>query len=90
MRLGMLSLVVNPAEGLGEFEMADLKGIYERCGPIMGRFVIEAIANAEEATGAGTGRSPSRLRSRSLPGSLATGRMQDVQSRSGDVVSCWP
>jgi hypothetical protein len=49
MRLAMLSLVVNPAEGLGEFEMGDLKTIYERCGPIMGRFVIEAIANVEEA-----------------------------------------
>jgi purine nucleoside phosphorylase len=49
MRLGMLSLVVNPAEGLGEFEMGDLKAIYERCGPIMGRFVIEALANVEEA-----------------------------------------
>jgi purine nucleoside phosphorylase len=48
MRLGMLSLVVNPAEGLGEFEMGDLKAIYDRCGPAMGRFVIEAIANAEE------------------------------------------
>jgi purine nucleoside phosphorylase len=48
MRLAMLSLVVNPAEGLGEFEMGDLKAIYERCGPIMGRFVIEAIANTEE------------------------------------------
>jgi purine nucleoside phosphorylase len=57
MRLGMLSLVVNPAEGLGEFEMSDLKGIYQRCGPIMARFVIEAIANAgdveERASGAG-------------------------------------
>ena len=42
MHLAMLSLVVNPAEGLGEFEMGDLKAIYERCGPIMGRFVIEA------------------------------------------------
>ena len=49
MRLAMISLVVNPAEGLGEFEMGDLKEIYERCGPIMGRFVIEAIANADEA-----------------------------------------
>jgi purine nucleoside phosphorylase len=49
MRLGMLSLVVNPAEGLGEFEMTDLKGIYERCGPAMGCFVIEALANVEEA-----------------------------------------
>ena len=49
MRLGMISLVVNPAEGLGEFEMGDLKAIYDRCGPIMGRFVIEAISNAEEA-----------------------------------------
>jgi purine nucleoside phosphorylase len=49
MRLAMLSLVVNPAEGLGEFEMGDLKAIYERCGPTMGRFVIETIANAEEA-----------------------------------------
>lgn len=46
MRLGMLSLVVNPAEGLGKFEMSDLKDIYERCGPLMGRFAIEAIANA--------------------------------------------
>jgi len=50
MRLGMLSIVVNPAEGLGEFDMGDLKSIYRRCGPAMGRFVIEAIANAEEAS----------------------------------------
>lgn len=50
MRLGMLSLVVNPAEGLGDFEMTDLKDIYERCGPLMGRFVVEAIANAEPLT----------------------------------------
>jgi purine nucleoside phosphorylase len=49
MRLGMLSLVVNPAEGLGEFEMTDLQDIYVRCGPIMGRFVIEALANVAEA-----------------------------------------
>jgi purine nucleoside phosphorylase len=52
MRLGMLSLVVNPAEGLGEFDMGDLKVIYERCGPVMGRLVIEAIANADEAPAA--------------------------------------
>lgn len=49
MRLGMLSVVVNPAEGLGAFDMGDLKSIYRRCGPAMGRLVIEAIANAEEA-----------------------------------------
>ena len=49
MQLAMISLVVNPAEGLGEFEMGDLKEIYQRCGPIMGRFVIETIANVEEA-----------------------------------------
>jgi purine nucleoside phosphorylase len=49
MRLGMLSIVVNPAEGLGEFEMTDLMGIYQRCGPLMGRFVIEAIATVAEA-----------------------------------------
>jgi 5'-methylthioadenosine phosphorylase len=48
MRLGMLSIVVNPAEGLGEFDMGDLKAIYRRCGPAIGRFVIEAIANATE------------------------------------------
>ncbi len=49
MRLGMLSIVVNPAEGLGEFDMADLKEIYRRCGPAMARLVIEAIATVEEA-----------------------------------------
>jgi purine nucleoside phosphorylase len=49
MRLGMLSIVVNPAEGLGEFDMSDLKEIYRRCGPAMARLVIEAIANVEEA-----------------------------------------
>lgn len=49
MRLAMLSIVVNPAEGLGEFEMSDLKDIYRRCGPTMARFVIEALANADEA-----------------------------------------
>ncbi len=52
MRLGMLSLVVNPAEGLGEFEMGDLKAIYDRCGPAMGRLVIEAIVSADEAPAA--------------------------------------
>jgi 5'-methylthioadenosine phosphorylase len=44
--LGMLSIVVNPAEGLGEFEHGDLQAIYHRCGPSMARLVIEAIANA--------------------------------------------
>jgi 5'-methylthioadenosine phosphorylase len=47
MCLGMLSIVVNPAEGLGEFEHADLQAIYRRCGPAMARMVIEALANAD-------------------------------------------
>lgn len=47
MCLAMLSIVVNPAEGLGEFEHEDLQAIYCRCGPVMARMVIEAIANAD-------------------------------------------
>ena len=46
MCLGILSIVVNPAEGLGEFEHADLRAIYRRCGPAMARMVIEALADA--------------------------------------------
>jgi 5'-methylthioadenosine phosphorylase len=46
MCLGILSIVVNPAEGLGEFERADLRAIYRRCGPIMARIVLEALADA--------------------------------------------
>jgi len=53
MCLGILSIVVNPAEGLGEFEHTDLQAIYRRCGPAMGRLVIEAIANADGQTGGG-------------------------------------
>jgi hypothetical protein len=40
---------VNPAEGLGEFELADLRAIYRRCGPAVARIVIEAIAAAGAA-----------------------------------------
>lgn len=47
MCLAMLSIVVNPAEGLGEFEHGDLQAIYRRCGPAMARMVIEALANAD-------------------------------------------
>jgi purine nucleoside phosphorylase len=46
MCLGILSIVVNPAEGLGEFEHADLRSIYRRCGPAMARMVMEALAEA--------------------------------------------
>jgi 5'-methylthioadenosine phosphorylase len=46
MCLGILSIVVNPAEGLGEFEHGDLRAIYRRCGPAMARMVIEALADA--------------------------------------------
>jgi hypothetical protein len=46
MCLGILSIVVNPAERLGEFEHADLGAIYRRCGPAMARMVIEALAEA--------------------------------------------
>jgi 5'-methylthioadenosine phosphorylase len=46
MCLGILSIVVNPAEGLGPFEDADLRAIYRRCGPAMARMVIEALAEA--------------------------------------------
>jgi 5'-methylthioadenosine phosphorylase len=53
MCLGILSIVVNPAEGLGEFEHADLGTIYRRCGPAMARMVIEALAEiAAEPAGA--------------------------------------
>jgi 5'-methylthioadenosine phosphorylase len=44
MCLGILSIVVNPAEGLGEFEHSDLRAIYRRCGPTIARIVIEALA----------------------------------------------
>ena len=46
MCLGIVSIVVNPAEGLGEFEHADLRSIYRRCGPAIARIVIEALADA--------------------------------------------
>jgi purine nucleoside phosphorylase len=46
MCLAILSIVVNPAEGLGEFEDTDLRGIYRRCGPVMARTVVEALAGA--------------------------------------------
>jgi len=46
MCLRIVSIVVNPAEGLGEFEHADLRSIYRRCGPAMARIVIEALADA--------------------------------------------
>jgi hypothetical protein len=46
MCLGILSIVVNPAEGLGAFEHADLRAIYRRCGPAMARMVIETLADA--------------------------------------------
>jgi purine nucleoside phosphorylase len=46
MCLGILSIVVNPAEGLGEFESADLRSIYRRCGPAMAQSVIETLADA--------------------------------------------
>ena len=52
MCLGIVSIVVNPAEGLGEFEHADLRSIYRRCGPTMARLVIEALADADQATSA--------------------------------------
>lgn len=46
MCLAILSIVVNPAEGLGDFEVADLHAIYRRCGPAVARIVIAAIAAA--------------------------------------------
>jgi purine nucleoside phosphorylase len=49
MCLAILSIVVNPAEGLGDFEVADLAAIYRRCGPAMARIVIDAIAAAKPA-----------------------------------------
>jgi purine nucleoside phosphorylase len=52
MCLGIVSIVVNPAEGFGEFEHADLRSIYRRCGPTMARLVIEALADADQATSA--------------------------------------
>jgi len=51
MCLGIISIVVNPAEGLGEFEHADLRAIYRRCGPEMARLVIEALAEAASEDG---------------------------------------
>jgi 5'-methylthioadenosine phosphorylase len=49
MCLGIVSIVVNPAEGLGEFEHGDLRAIYRRCGPAVARLVIEALAEAAAA-----------------------------------------
>ena len=46
MCLGILSIVVNPAEGLGAFEHADLRSIYRRCGPAIAQMVIETLADA--------------------------------------------
>ncbi len=44
MCLAILSIVVTLAEGLGDFEAADLEAIYRRCGPAVARIVIDAIA----------------------------------------------
>jgi purine nucleoside phosphorylase len=55
MCLGILSIVANPAEGLGEFEHADLRAIYRRCGPAMARVVMEALADAAVEAEPGTG-----------------------------------
>src|SRR5262249_33263509 len=46
MCLAILSIVVNPAEGLGDFETDDLRAIYQRCGPAVAPIVIEALAAA--------------------------------------------
>jgi purine nucleoside phosphorylase len=46
MCLAILSIVVNPAEGLGDFEVDDLRAIYRRCGPPVARIVLEALAAA--------------------------------------------
>ncbi len=46
MCLAMLSIVVNQAEGLGDFEHTDLRAIYQRCGPALARIVLQAIARA--------------------------------------------
>ncbi len=53
MCLGILSLVVNPAEGLGAFEISDLRAIYRRCGPAIARIVLEALAATPAAGGCG-------------------------------------
>lgn len=55
MCLGILSIVVNPAEGLGEFEHEDLGSIYRKCGPVMARMVIEALAAAPGGPSPGAG-----------------------------------
>jgi purine nucleoside phosphorylase len=55
MCLAILSIVVNPAEGLGDFEVADLRAIYRRCGPAIARIVIDALAAAAPAAAAGSG-----------------------------------
>jgi hypothetical protein len=54
MCLAILSIVVNPAEGLGDFEVADLRAIYRRCGPAIARIVIDALAAAAPAAAAGS------------------------------------
>jgi purine nucleoside phosphorylase len=54
MCLAILSIVVNPAEGLGDFEVADLRAIYRRCGPAIARLVIETLASASPAAADGT------------------------------------
>ena len=53
MCLGILSIVVNHAEGLGDFEHEDLRTIYRRCGPLMARMVIEAMAAAPDQLSTG-------------------------------------
>jgi 5'-methylthioadenosine phosphorylase len=58
MCLGMLSIVVNPAEGLGDFEHGDLRAIYEVCGPSMARMVLEAIAADDPADPCRCGEAP--------------------------------
>jgi purine nucleoside phosphorylase len=58
MCLAILSVVVNPAEGLGDFEVADLRDIYRRCGPVMARFVMYAIAAAARPDNPGRCRCP--------------------------------
>jgi purine nucleoside phosphorylase len=62
MCLAILSIVVNPAEGLGEFEHADLRAIYRRCGPAMARLVIDAIASADPAPRSASDADPCHCR----------------------------
>ena len=80
MCLGILSIVVNPAEGLGEFEHADLQAIYERCGPVLARLVLEAMAGIGNRPG-----EPEACHCAEVSGISLFGRFAPFARYRGDV-----